>query len=112
MCIHFYTGLEILCFPCNQFGEKECLNDLMLFIHDQCHFKFFLFNTVDVNGPNCSDLYKYLKKRQPGFMNGFITSNFTIFIISRKGHTVNRINPKSSIDFLQTQIEKFLSSEI
>lgn len=63
---------------------------------------------VDVNGSNCSDLYKFLKKHKPGFINGFITGNFTAFLIDRKGSTINRINPKSTMEFLREQIERAL----
>ena len=61
-------GLEILDFPCNQFGNQAPGSDDE--IHEFCTLKykttFDQFAKVDVNGENQSPLFKYLKE-QKGF---------------------------------------------
>ena len=60
-------GLEILDFPCNQFGNQAPGSDDE--IHDFCVSKyktsFEQFKKSDVNGPNELPLFKYLKEQQP-----------------------------------------------
>ena len=61
-------GLEILDFPCNQFGSQAPGTDDE--IHEFCTFKyktqFDQFKKIDVNGENESELFEYLKS-QKGF---------------------------------------------
>ena len=56
-------GLEILDFPCNQFGNQAPGTDEE--IHEFCtlkyHTSFDQFQKTDVNGENQSELFKYLK---------------------------------------------------
>ena len=61
-------GLEILDFPCNQFGNQAPGTDEE--IHEFCtlkyHTSFDQFQKVDVNGENESPVFTYLKS-QKGF---------------------------------------------
>ena len=107
-------GLEILDFPCNQFGNQAPGSDDE--IHEFCTLKykttFDQFAKVDVNGENQSELFKYLKE-QKGFEgfeglkgkilipvvkamdsdyknNSNIKWNFTKFLVDREGNVVER----------------------
>lgn len=59
-------GLEILDFPCNQFGNQAPGSDEE--IHEFCtlkyNTKFDQFKKVDVNGENESELFKFLKAKK------------------------------------------------
>ena len=52
-------GLEILAFPCNQFGaqEKGTNNDIKNFCDDKYSISFPLFDKVEVKGENASPLF-------------------------------------------------------
>ena len=60
-------GLEILDFPCNQFGNQAPGTDDE--IHEFCTLKyntsFDQFAKIDVNGENESPLFTYLKDNSP-----------------------------------------------
>ena len=60
-------GLEVLDFPCNQFGHQAPGDDNE--IHEFCtgkyKTKFDQFAKIDVNGENEIPLYTLLKKEQP-----------------------------------------------
>lgn len=107
-------GLEILDFPCDQFGHQAPGEDDE--IHEFCtmkyHTSFDQFKKIEVNGPNATELFKYLKS-QKGF-EGFsgvkgavmkavvgaidpdyknnpeIKWNFTKFLVDRSGNVVER----------------------
>ena len=57
---HHKDGLEILDFPCNQFGEQAPGSDEE--IHNFCTGRFGItfpqFSKIDVNGENAAPLYK------------------------------------------------------
>ena len=59
-------GLEILDFPCNQFGHQAPGSDDE--IHEFCTAKyktsFDQFKKVDVNGEHASPLYVFLKEKK------------------------------------------------
>lgn len=123
-------GVEILDFPCNQFGEQA--PGSIREIHDFCtstyNVTFPQFAKVDVNGTEASPLFSYLKKKQ-GF-RGFDTSdrmgalldnmlrskdaaydkspdikwNFTKFLVDRKGRVVARFEPTEPIADVEMEI--------
>lgn len=123
-------GVEILDFPCNQFGEQA--PGSIREIHDFCtstyNVTFPQFAKVDVNGPEACPLFSYLKKKQ-GF-RGFDTSdrmgalldnmlrskdaaydkspdikwNFTKFLVDRKGRVVARFEPTAPIADVEMEI--------
>src|SRR5690349_22844975 len=63
-------GLEVLGFPCNQFGGQEPGNAQQ--IADFCTTKydvtFPMFAKIDVNGERAAPLYRYLKHARPGLL--------------------------------------------
>src|SRR5437868_208828 len=57
-------GLEILGFPCNQFGAQEpgTEDEIEDFCTTSYHVTFPMFAKVDVNGDGAHPLYRFLKK--------------------------------------------------
>ena len=100
-------GLEIIGFPCNQFGNQEpggreeiesCLLNYGV--------SFQMFEKVDVNGKNAHPLFKFLKKALPGTLGGKIKWNFTKFLIDATGKPIKRYAPSTS----PARIEKHINS--
>ena len=125
-------GLEILDFPCNQFGGQAPGNDEE--IHSFCTGRYGItfpqFSKVDVNGENAAPLFKWLTdntefegfgKSPMGVMlsgvvkkadkdyknNGKIKWNFTKFLIDRNGGIVARFEP-TDMKNLKSKIEECL----
>jgi glutathione peroxidase len=104
-------GLEVLGFPCNQFGEQEpgSEKEIASFCEVNYGVTFPLFRKIDVNGDNAAPLYKWLKKEKPGLLGtGAIKWNFTKFLVDRKGEVVARYAPNDTPESLQGDIEKLL----
>ena len=57
-------GLEILAFPCNQFGSQEpgSNEQIKTFCEDKYSVGFKLFDKVDVIGEHASPLFNYLNE--------------------------------------------------
>ena len=64
-------GLEVLDFPCNQFGHQAPGSDEEIGNFCTLRYKttFPRFAKIDVNGNNEAPLYSFLKSQQGGFMN-------------------------------------------
>lgn len=86
-------GLEVLAFPCNQFGNQEpgSAADIARFCQRHYGVSFHLFAKVEVNGPGAHPLFKWLTAAKPGiFGTRWIKWNFTKFLISRDGVALRR----------------------
>ena len=86
-------GLEILGFPCNQFGSQEpgSHEDIQAFCETNYKITFPMLAKIDVNGANTHPLYTFLKKECPGILGTeSIEWNFTKFFISKDGKVVKR----------------------
>ena len=86
-------GLEILGFPCNQFGQQEKGSDTEIagFCLKNYGVSFPMFSKVDVNGDNAHPLYDYLKKQSPGILGSKgIKWNFTKFLVGKDGQVIKR----------------------
>jgi len=104
-------GLEILGFPCNQFGEQEPGSEAEIesFCEINYGVTFPLFAKIDVNGSDAAPLYQYLKKAKPGLLGSeAIKWNFTKFLVDRKGNVVERYAPNVEPSSLAGDIEKQL----
>ena len=125
-------GLEILDFPCNQFGNQAPGSDDE--IHEFCQFKyntsFDQFMKVDVNGENESELYTVIKEKQKediieGLKNkmsmkavekislsckkkGDIIWNFTKFLVDREGKVVARYSPTFKPEDMEDKIKELI----
>ena len=103
-------GVEILAFPCNQFGSQEpgTSEDIKEFCSVNFGVSFQLFEKVDVNGDNAHPLYKYLTKAKGGIITDAIKWNFTKFLIDREGNVVDRFAPQTTPESIEKEIEKLL----
>ena len=104
-------GLEILAFPCNQFGkqEKGSNEEIKSFCDLRFNIKFPLFDKVEVNGDNAHPLYNYLKAQAPGILGSKgIKWNFTKFLINNEGKVIKRFAPTVKPEALTADIEKLL----
>lgn len=105
-------GLEILAFPCNQFGQQEPGDDATIqsFCSLTYNVSFPVMKKIDVNGSAASELYKYLKAQAPGlFGTKAIKWNFTKFLVSKDRNTILRFGPQTTPESLQQNIEKLVS---
>ena len=129
---HQKDGLEILDFPCNQFGNQAPGEDGE--IHDFCTGRYGItfpqFSKIDVNGENAIPLYRWLTENTTfgGFdgpmgivisgiankmdkdykKNGKIKWNFTKFLIDREGNIVARFEPTASMKKVRSKVEEVL----
>ncbi|CAG8675208.1 4139_t:CDS:2, partial [Acaulospora colombiana] len=84
-------GLEIIGFPCNQFGKQEpdseeVIKDNMCKRFD---LTFPLFAKIEVTGENVSPVYEFLISHDPT-KQGQIKWNFEKFVVDREGTIVGR----------------------
>lgn len=88
-------GLEILDFPCNQFGNQApgTEEEIVDFCQARYGVTFPQFAKIEVNGEKEDPLYTYLKKQKGGFMGKNIKWNFTKFLVDREGNVVERFAP-------------------
>lgn len=102
-------GLEILAFPCNQFGNQEpgTPEEIMEFTK-KYNVQFDMFNKVDVNGEGAHPLWKWLKTQGSGFITDDIKWNFTKFIVNKEGKVVSRHAPTVNPLALEDELTKLL----
>lgn len=128
-------GLEILDFPCNQFGQQAPGSEEEIHSFCQLNFgtEFPQFKKIEVNGENETPLFTFLKS-QKGFQ-GFdmnhkigallhdmmlkadpdyaskpdIKWNFTKFLINQQGEVVARYEPTHDIKLIEEDIAKLLN---
>lgn len=104
-------GLEILAFPCNQFGGQEpgTPQQIEAFCSTRFGTTFPIFQKTDVNGANAHPLFEYLKTAAPGLLGTeAIKWNFTKFLINRNGLPVKRYASASSPSSISADIKKLL----
>jgi glutathione peroxidase len=104
-------GLEILGFPCNQFGKQDpgSNGEITEFCQLNYGVSFPMMGKIEVNGSSTDPLYKHLKKQAPGALGTRgIKWNFTKFLINREGQVVKRFAPATTPSQLETQIEELL----
>ena len=104
-------GLEVLGFPCNQFGGQEPGSEAAIeqFCEVNYGVTFPLFAKVDVNGDHAAPVYRYLKSSKPGLLGTeAIKWNFTKFLVDREGNIVARYAPKETPESIAPAIEKTL----
>lgn len=126
-------GLEILDFPCNQFGHQAPGSDDE--IHEFCTAKykttFDQLAKIEVNGEKAEPLWVYLKEQIPddpepkGLKNklamkaiakipgvnketGFIKWNFTKFLVDRNGKVIRRFGPTDEPRDFEDKVKELL----
>lgn len=103
-------GLEILDFPCNQFGNQAPGSDeeIVDFCNSRYGITFEQFHKIEVNGENEAPLYTYLKEQKGGVMGKNIKWNFTKFLVDRKGNVVYRVAPTKEPAAMEKMIVELL----
>ena len=104
-------GLQILAFPCNQFGGQEPgeAAEIARFCSVDYPVTFPVMAKCAVNGKEAHPLYQWLKSQQPGVLGTeAIKWNFTKFLINRQGEVVERFAPQVSPEAMQLHIEALL----
>ncbi len=128
-------GLEILDFPCNQFGAQApgTIQEIHQFCTANYSIRFPQFDKIDVNGPEAHPLYTYLKSKKgfSGFDTGDKTGkfmdemlrkqdadydkrsdikwNFTKFLVSTDGRVVRRYEPTDKLADVEADIRMELN---
>ncbi|KAK1274760.1 hypothetical protein QJS04_geneDACA003871 [Acorus gramineus] len=105
-------GLEILAFPCNQFGMQEPGSnpEIKKFACTRFKAEFPIFDKVDVNGPFTSPVYRFLKSSAGGFLGDLIKWNFEKFLVDKNGKVVERYPPTTSPFQIEKDIKKLLAA--
>ncbi len=103
-------GLEILDFPCNQFGNQApgTEEEIVSFCQSRYGVTFRQFAKICVNGPQEAPLYTYLKQAKPGILGGKIKWNFTKFLVDREGNVVDRFAPTVTPEKLEEKVKELL----
>ena len=104
-------GLEILGFPCNQFGAQEpgSAEQIQSFCSTNYGVTFPMFEKIDVNGDSTYPLYVYLKDQAPGMLGTKgIKWNFTKFLVSKDGQSITRLASADGASKMEEAIVKLL----
>lgn len=127
-------GLEVIDFPCNQFGEQApgSNEEIHAFCTGTYNVTFPQMAKIDVNGDSATALYQWLKEKAP--FNGFDTTdphgayldkvfrmqdslynqssdikwNFTKFLVDRQGNVVRRFEPTNQMRAVEDAVKKLL----
>jgi glutathione peroxidase len=105
-------GLEILGFPCNQFGQQEkgSEEEIAGFCMKNYGVSFPMFSKIDVNGDDAHPLYSYLKKEASGILGSKgIKWNFTKFLVDQDGNVIKRYAPTTKPEEIAEKVRQLLS---
>lgn len=104
-------GLEVLGFPCNQFGGQDPGSNEQIgaFCQKNYGVNFPMFAKVDVKGPEAHIIFRYLTNNSKGVLGNGIKWNFTKFLINKKGEVINRYAPTTKPEDLERDIEVALT---
>jgi glutathione peroxidase len=130
---HEESGLVVLGFPCDQFGNQEpgSEDEIKEFCKTRYDVTFPLFAKIQVNGPSAHPLYRYLRNEQPGpprtgepdpgSMRAYLEEtypelrdrdaiqwNFTKFLVDKRGKVVRRFESKQTPDEIEDEVAAFL----
>lgn len=126
--------MEILDFPCNQFGNQapESSEEIASFCDAKFGITFKHYAKIEVNGENAHPMYRFLKEQkgfggfdednplamilqsrlsrmQSDFMESLdIKWNFTKFLIDRDGNVVERFEPTKDMKVVEDRIKELL----
>jgi glutathione peroxidase len=103
--------VEVLGFPCNQFGAQEPGDaaEIKSFCSLNYAVKFPIFQKIDVNGAGAAPLYQFLKEERPGILGTEgIKWNFTKFLVDRQGQVMKRYSPTDKPEDIKADLSKLL----
>tara|TARA_B100001057_G_C22739069_1_gene906992 strand:+ start:72 stop:536 length:465 start_codon:yes stop_codon:yes gene_type:complete len=100
-------GLEILAFPCNQFGSQEpgSNEQIKSFCENKYDVTFKLFDKVDVIGDQASPLFQYLNK----VAGRDIKWNFTKFLFDQNGNFIKGFGSMKTPKIIEEDIIKLVN---
>ncbi len=100
-------GLEILAFPCNQFGSQEpgSNEQIKTFCEDKYSVTFKLFDKVDVIGDHASPLFNYLNE----VAGRDIKWNFTKFLFDQNGNFIKGFGSMKTPKMIEENIIELVS---
>jgi len=104
-------GLQVLGFPCNQFGGQEpgSSDEIQEFCQLNYGVTFPMHSKIDVNGSLAHPLFTELKSAAPGLLGSkTIKWNFTKFLVDRDGTILRRYGPKTTPKEIAPDLEKIL----
>ena len=126
-------GLVVIGFPCNQFKEQDPGTDSQIEEFCQLNYgvSFQIMRKVDVNGPDATPVFEFLKAQAPteeyhGLKakaakalfktlsksvekDSDIKWNFTKFLISKDGETIKRYAPTTEPKDFEKDVEVMLA---
>lgn len=91
-------GLEVLGFPCNDFGKQEpgTHEEIVSFCTTHYGANFPMFEKVNILSEPVSPLYDDLMNHAPQAFQGEVKWNFTKFLIDRGGEVIARFEPQTT----------------
>lgn len=91
---HKEKGLEILAFPCNDFGAQEpgTNEEIKNFCSSKYNVTFKLFDKIKIIGKDKSPLYEILINNTDD--KGDVKWNFEKFLIDKSGNIISRFRSK------------------
>lgn len=103
-------GLIVIGFPCDQFaGQEPETNENMVNV---CKINFgvtfTLSEKINVNGKDTHPIFDYLKNNSDSGVLKRIKWNFTKFLVSPDGNSIERFAPNVDPKTLRPKIEQFL----
>ena len=103
-------GLEMLDFPCNQFGNQApgSEEEIVDFCQSRYGVTFKQFAKICVNGEEEHPLYTYLKAQKGGLLGSKIKWNFTKFLVDREGNVVERFGSTTTPEKIEEKIKELL----
>lgn len=103
-------GLEILAFPCNQFGKQEpgTNQEIREFVNGY-NVTFPMFAKIKVNGSEAHPIFRFLRYNLTGLLGSSVKWNFTKFLVDRKGKPVKRYAPATKPLSLEKDIVALLN---
>ena len=106
------NNFEVLGFPSNQFMHQEPGTDTEIqeFCESTYGITFPVFRKIDVNGSTAHPLFRYLRKKAPGFLTNRIKWNFTKFLVNRKGEVVKRYAPATKPEDMENDILRLIQN--
>ena len=105
-------GLEVIGFPCNQFGAQDpgSNSEIGAFCQKNYGVSFTMMEKVNVNGADAHPLYQWLKSQAPGMLGTEgIKWNFTKFLVGKEGQVIKRYAPQDAPEKLAGDIEAALA---
>ena len=106
-------GLQVLGFPCNQFGRQDPGSDAEIgaFCQKNYGVSFQMMRKIEVNGEGAHPLYRWLCAQAPGLLGSkAIKWNFTKFLVGRDGRVIRRYAPQDAPAKLAKDIEQALAA--